>query len=103
MKQGILTLALLAAVSASTFSATIVVPVGSTVIGSWSFDSSTTTGTGTTISQGAADIGSQTSGSAATGVHTSASTAYSLPAGNGSAKSFNANNWAVGDYYQFVV
>src|SRR3954452_6518089 len=26
-------------------------------------------------------------------------TAYSSPAGNGSARSFSSNNWAIGDYY----
>jgi hypothetical protein len=38
----------------------------------------------------------------ATGVHTGAAV-YSTPAGNGSAHSFSANTWAVGDYYQFQV
>ena len=30
-------------------------------------------------------------------------TTYSSPAGNGSAHSFSANGWSVGDYYQFEV
>jgi hypothetical protein len=37
------------------------------------------------------------------GVHASASTAYSEPVGNGSQKSFSANHWLSGDYYEFDV
>lgn len=36
-----------------------------------------------------------------TAVHASASTVWSSPAGNGSANSLSANNWATGDYFQF--
>src|SRR3954453_15706128 len=36
------------------------------------------------------------------GFHAGAVT-YSSPAGNGSAKSYSANTWAVGDYWQFQV
>lgn len=42
----------------------------------------------------------------ALGFHSGATfptTAYSSPAGNGSAHSFSANGWSVGDYYQFQV
>jgi hypothetical protein len=39
----------------------------------------------------------------ASGSHATAGTVYSTPVGNGSAKSINANNWSVGDYYQFTV
>lgn len=35
------------------------------------------------------------------GSHASASTAWSSPAGNGSGNSLSANNWAIGDYFQF--
>jgi hypothetical protein len=38
----------------------------------------------------------------ASGLHAGAAT-YSSPAGNGSAKSFSSQTWAVGDFYQFVV
>ena len=38
----------------------------------------------------------------ALGFHAGAAT-YSSPAGNGSAHSFSANTWAVGDYWQFTV
>jgi hypothetical protein len=45
----------------------------------------------------AAEIGSGT----ASGLHASATTDWSNPVGNGSAESFSANEWAIGDYYQF--
>lgn len=35
------------------------------------------------------------------GVHAGSATDWSTPAGNGSANSLSANNWAPGDYYQF--
>jgi hypothetical protein len=53
----------------------------------------------TTISGIAADKG----GGFASGFHTSAATDWSTPVGNGSAESLSANNWSVGDYYQFHV
>jgi hypothetical protein len=37
------------------------------------------------------------------GFHTIAATAWTTPAGNGSPKSLNSNNWGIGDYYQFQV
>lgn len=103
MKKALLTLSIVAATTSVAFSAAIVVPDGSTVLASWSFDGVTTTNTGTSASAGLADIGALTAGSSATALHTSAATVYSNPAGNGSAKSFSSNNWAIGDYYQFVV
>ncbi|MEX2317204.1 MAG: hypothetical protein WD669_08630 [Pirellulales bacterium] len=39
----------------------------------------------------------------ASGVHASSATDYSNPTGNGSNESFNSNNWAPDDYYQFSV
>ena len=47
----------------------------------------------------AADVGNGT----ASGFHASSATDWTTPAGNGSANSLNANNWAVGDYFQFRV
>jgi hypothetical protein len=72
-------------------------------IASWSFENSPL-GTSPNISTGttyslAATFGSGT----ATGVHASSATQYSSPTGNGSAKAFSSNTWAVGDYYQFQV
>lgn len=37
------------------------------------------------------------------GWHASSAAVYSNPVGNGSAESFSANTWAVGDYWQFEV
>lgn len=39
----------------------------------------------------------------ASGSHANTATVYSSPAGNGSARSFSSNHWAVGDYYEFDV
>jgi hypothetical protein len=33
--------------------------------------------------------------------HSALSTSYSTPVGNGSANAFSANNWGIGDYFQF--
>lgn len=35
------------------------------------------------------------------GAHASSSTQWTTPVGNGSAESFSANTWAIGDYFQF--
>jgi hypothetical protein len=45
----------------------------------------------------AAEVGTGT----ASGLHASALTDWSNPVGNGSLESFSANEWAIGDYYQF--
>jgi hypothetical protein len=37
----------------------------------------------------------------ASGFHASNATVYSSPVGNGSSKSFSANTWSQGDYYQY--
>lgn len=39
----------------------------------------------------------------ASGVHASANTDWTTPAGNGSANSLSANEWAAGDYFQFTM
>jgi len=39
----------------------------------------------------------------ASAFHAGSATVWSTPAGNGSTKSFSANTWATGDYFQFVV
>jgi hypothetical protein len=44
-----------------------------------------------------AEIGSGT----ASGFHASTATDWSLPSGNGSGRSLNADNWSAGDYFQF--
>jgi len=55
--------------------------------------------TGTTISGLLPDVGSGT----ASGVHASATTTFSSGVGNGSASSLRADQWAIGDYWQFHV
>jgi hypothetical protein len=74
------------------------------VLAAWSFESVTIAGTATTptiTGSAAADSGVLTAGSSFTGLHASASTIWSNFAGNASAKSFSADHWAIGDYYQF--
>lgn len=67
-------------------------------IAQWTFETSGTSigGTSNTISGIAAEVGTGTASS----VHATAAT-WSSPAGNGSIESFSANNWSVGDYFQF--
>lgn len=82
------------------------VAFGQDTIAKWTFDQVTfATAASTTPSftagTSAADVGMQTAGSAFTGLHASASTQWSTPAGNGTPKSASANNWGVGDYFEF--
>ena len=74
----------------------------SVVLANWTFEnytaSATPTATGPTL---LAEAGLGVGVAVATGVHASSSAVWSSPVGNGSAKSFSANNWTVGDYYQF--
>jgi len=74
---------------------------GRAQVASWTFETSVPTGspgTGTWMTNIASEAGSGT----ASGFHVGAAT-YSNPVGNGSANSFSANAWAVGDFFQFVV
>ena len=75
--------------------------VGQTVISQWTFETNppadvTDSSTGPSVT---ADFGNGT----ATGFHASNLTDWTTPAGNGSANSLNANNWAAGDYFQFTL
>jgi hypothetical protein len=45
--------------------------------------------------------GAQTNLATMMGVHASALSDWTTPVGNGSANSYSANNWGVGDYFQF--
>jgi hypothetical protein len=67
-------------------------------IATWTFETSAPSASATTISSIAAEVGTGT----ASGRHANSS-AWSSPVGNGSAKSFSANTWASGDYFQFQV
>jgi len=69
-------------------------------IAKWTFETSLPAGTpgaGVWLTNVAPEIGS----GSASGWHAGAAT-YSNPVGNGSAHSFSANTWAVGDLYQFA-
>jgi hypothetical protein len=85
------------------FAALLMTAVSSTqaaTIASWGFEVNIPpTTTGSSVTGLSPDVGSG-SGS---GVHANASTAFSTPVGNGSAHSFSANNWSIGDYWQFHV
>jgi hypothetical protein len=84
-----------------------------TTLAKWTFEASqpgvvdgpASPGAGVYITNILAEAGAQANNATATasGKHASASTAYSTPVGNGSSHSFSANNWAVGDFYQFAV
>jgi endonuclease G len=72
---------------------------GLTSLASWTFETSLPSNSGPY----APEIGVQTATAEARCVHVSSSTAYAANQGNGSAKSFWANTWAVGDYYEFRI
>jgi hypothetical protein len=68
----------------------------------WTFETSAPNGYGTTIGGIAPEAGVNAGTSTASGFHVSPSTAWSSPAGNcGTAHSFSADRWGVGDYFQF--
>lgn len=73
-------------------------------LASWSYDGLViTTGTpAASYNAGAADSGVFAASSISSGTHASAASAWSTPVGNGSVKSFSANGFAVGDYWQFT-
>ena len=64
-------------------------------IASWTFETSVPMTAGPHAPEGGAGL--------ATGVHSTGVTTHTSPSGNGSAASWNSNNWTVGDYYQFQV
>ena len=64
-------------------------------IASWTFETSVPM----TAGPHAPEVGA----GSATGVHSTGTTTHTSPSGNGSATSWNSNNWTVGDYYQFQV
>ncbi len=70
-----------------------------TLLAGWTFETSLPA----TAGPFAPEQGAQTTGAFASGLHASGATVYSTPAGNGSTHSFSANNWAVGDYFQFAI
>jgi hypothetical protein len=70
------------------------------VIADWTFETSAPVTAGPFAPE--SGTGALLSSDAASGKHVGTA-AYSSPAGNGSAKSFSSNTWAVGDYYEFDV
>ena len=72
---------------------------GLTSLASWTFETSLPSNSGPYVPE----TGTQTATAEARCVHVSSSTAYAANQGNGSAKSFWANTWAVGDYYEFRI
>lgn len=91
MKKTTFLLVLSLALATSTRAATIA---------SWGFEVNVPSPvTGTSITGLAPDIGS----GSASGVHVSGLTSFTVPVGNGSAHSLSADNWAIGDYWQFHV
>jgi hypothetical protein len=65
----------------------------------WYFESGGITGTGSSLSGIPAEFGSGT----ASAFHASSLTSWSSPVGNGSSHSWSANQWAIGDYWQFQI
>jgi hypothetical protein len=74
-----------------------------TVLAKWTFETNPPADLTNvaTISNVTADEGQFSAVSIAGGVHGSANTDWTTPSGNGSANSLSANEWTVGDYFQF--
>jgi hypothetical protein len=91
MKKAILTL--------SAIAATALAAQAQTTIANWTFepDPVPTNVTNTAIGPFSATVGA----GSVTGLHATNTTVWSSPVGNGSANSLSANNWAIGDYFQF--
>jgi len=75
--------------------------VNADTIALWTFESPNIPPTvvGSSITGLLPNIGSGT----ASGVHANAATTFSTAVGNGSANALSANNWSIGDYWQFRV
>jgi hypothetical protein len=74
-----------------------------TIVADWTFESLTiTTGTPAATFPASGGISPEVGAGSASGTHATAATAWSTPAGNGSTKSFSANQWLPGDYWQFT-
>lgn len=78
----------------------VVLPAQATVVAHWTFETSKPFTDNVAIYPGfSPEIGAGT----AFGTHASSGTDWSNPLGNGSPESFSANQWAVGDFFQFEV
>jgi len=72
---------------------------GETSLANWTFETSSPSSSGPY----APESGTQTATAEARCVHASSSTVYAANQGNGSGRSFWANTWAVGDYFEFRI
>jgi hypothetical protein len=72
---------------------------GAVNLANWTFETSSPSNSGPYVPE----AGIQTATAQARCVHASTSTSYGSYQGNGSGKSFWANNWAVGDYFEFRI
>jgi DNA/RNA endonuclease G (NUC1) len=72
---------------------------GVTSLANWTFETSSPSSSGPYVPES----GTQTATAEARCVHASSSTVYAANQGNGSGKSFWANTWAVGDYFEFRI
>lgn len=74
-----------------------------TIISQWTFETDTPADQGNSSTSQIVGANNGNANDKAFGVHASGSTDWTTPAGSGSANSFSANTWAVGDYWQFEV
>lgn len=77
--------------------------VSGTTISQWTFENNTPTDLNNSKNGPNVTDESGNANGTASGYHASDQTDWSTPGGNGSANSFSANTWAVGDYWQFSV
>lgn len=74
-------------------------------IAQWTFEglSSSFSVTGTAVGPLAADSVMVGGSGSASGLHANSATVFSSPVGDGSLRSLSANQWTLGDYYQFTI
>jgi PEP-CTERM motif-containing protein len=72
--------------------------VQATLIAEWTFEGSFPDHNGPHAAESGVNSGA---GSPATGFHAQPGTNFAFAIGNGSSMSFNADRWAIGDYFQF--
>jgi hypothetical protein len=69
-----------------------------TVVALWTFETAPPMASNQAVYPG---ILPESGSGVASGVHAGSGTDWTNPEGNGSSESFNANTWAIGDYFQF--
>jgi hypothetical protein len=76
------------------------------VLAGWTFQSAASTnniiGAGLNIAPTQSGVLADLGTGAASASHATATTVWSSPSGNGSSNAWSANNWTLGDYYQFT-